>query len=260
MLMLTHTWILRESFGEVLIKDRGLLDLYIYNILPDLLPLHEAISAEDTHKAARKTNPPPEFSKSRFIHLHLLVDDFAHFGAGESRPGSFDPDSKGYAYKTGKPIHAPLMELYRKSGTEISASESAYRAHVLIEMAFDLALYEAEKRIMEIFTGAMNFTLEKRIAELSRTAGWFYDLDERVVEGVLRRAAFLGNPDRLRTTMNVSGRTGLFQKKFRDTLGGEHRRGLEELFRLGMDLTGNKEAFLRDIKGMLEKSGFDAGL
>lgn len=260
MLMLTHTWILREFLGEEFIRRSSLFDLYIYNILPDVLPLHESLSAQDTHRADRKTNPPAQFRKARYIHFHLLVDDFAHFGEGERRPGSFDPDSRGYAYMTGKEIHGPLRELYGRSGQEISAAESAYRAHVFIEMAFDLALYESDRRLMEILTESMKFTLEKRIAEISRTAGWFYGLEKDVVEETLNRAAFLGNPERLRKTMNVEGRTFLFQKKFNDTGGGDHKSGLESLFRRCMGLTENKEAFLQDIKGMLDRSGFNAGL
>ena len=75
--MLTHTWILREFLGGDYISKQGLSDLYIYNILPDVLPLHEHITAEITHRSTGKTSPPAEFIKARYIYFHLLTDDFA---------------------------------------------------------------------------------------------------------------------------------------------------------------------------------------
>jgi hypothetical protein len=251
MLMLTHTWVLREFLGGDYISRQRLADLYIYNILPDLLPLHEDITSEITHRPTGKTDPPHEFTKSRYIYFHLLIDDFAHFGEGKSRPGSFDPDSKGYAYVIGKEISDNLIQIYRRAGRDVGPAEAAYRSHVLIEMAFDLELYERDRKIMDLLTESMNFTLEERLQELSRTAGWFFGIDEQVIEETMNRARFLGNPDRLKTTMNVGGRVGLFLKKFRDDLDGRSIAELEELFSAGMDLTGNKEAFLKDVSGML---------
>ena len=260
MLMLTHTWILRDFIGGEFIRRKELSDLYVYNILPDVLPLHESISSGYTHKAARKGDHPDEFKKARFIDFHLLVDDYAHFGEGESRPGEFDPDSKGYAYVTGRELLEPLRDIYARSGIEISLSESAYMCHVLVEMAFDLSLYEGEEGLLEAMTGAMGFTLEKRLGDFARTAGWYYDLEAAVIEDTLKKAAFLADPDRIRSSMTVGGRTGLFLKKFRNELNQGSRLELESLFRRAMELTKNKEAFLGDIRGMLQRSGFNAVL
>jgi len=256
MLMLTHTWILREFLGSDYLRQKRISDLYIYNILPDLLPLHDNITAEITHRPTGKTDPPREFAKARYIYFHLLIDDFAHFGEGEGRPGRFDPESKGYAYVVGKEISEGLAKIYRRAGKEISPSEAAYRAHVLVEMAFDLSLYEGEKSLMDLLTESMNFTLAEKLQELSRTAGWFYDIEEQVIEDIMKRARFLGNPERLKGTMNVGGRVGLFLKKFRDEMSDDIVSELEILFRRGMVLTKNKEAFLKDVSGMLERSGF----
>lgn len=260
MLMLTHTWLLREFLGGEFIDKQRLADLYIYNILPDLLPLHENITSEITHRPTGKTDPPHEFIKSRYIYFHLLIDDYAHFGEGESRPGSFDPDSRGYAYVIGREIRDSLKDIYRRADRAVTPSEAAYRSHVLVEMAFDLELYEREKKLMDLLTESMNFTLAERLQELSRTTGWFYSIDEGIIETTMSKARFLGNPERLKGTMNVGGRVGLYMKKFRDELDIGSIAELEELFRAGMDLTGNKEAFLREVSGMLERSGFKAGL
>lgn len=264
MLMLTHTWVLREFLGEDYINRHRLSDLYIYNILPDVLPLHETITAEMTHRPVvvpdAITDPPPEFAKSRFIYFHLLTDDFAHFGEGEGRPGSFDPESRGYAYVVGRQVSETLGRIYRDAGCGLSPSETAYRTHVLVEMAFDLALHERDRKLMELLTQAMEFTLAERLGELSRTAGWFYGISEHIIEETMNRASFLGNAERLLSTMNVSGRVGLFLKKFPDGLDGAPKGKLtgelEALFRRLMDLTENKEAFLKDVSGMLHRSGF----
>jgi hypothetical protein len=260
MLMLTHTWILREFCGGDRINRQRLSDLYIYNILPDVLPLHEKITSEMTHRPAARTEPPGEFAKSRYIYFHLLTDDFAHFGEGGSRPGSFDPDSRGYAYVVGKEISKKLQTIYGDAGLDITPADAAYRSHIMVEMAFDLALYEREKQLMDLLTESMNFTLTERLDELSRTAGWFYGIEENVIAETMDMARFIGSAERLAGTMNVGGRVGLFMKKFQDepvgSLTGSLKDELESLFRRGMDLTENKEAFLKDVSGMLERSGF----
>lgn len=104
MLMLTHTWVLRECLARNFFREKD-LDLYIYNIIPDILPFHESITAQFTHDLNRTIEPPEEFRKVRFILLHLLLDDFSHYGEAPGRRFGFDPDSRGYAYIAGKSMH-----------------------------------------------------------------------------------------------------------------------------------------------------------
>ena len=161
MLMLTHTWVLRECLARNRFREKG-LDLYIYNIIPDILPFHESITAQFTHDLKRTMEPPEEFGKFRFILLHLLLDDFAHYGEAHGRRFGFDPDSKGYAYAAGKSMHGQMQDIFRRAGEDISIPEAAYRSHMLIEMAFDLALYDIDPTLLDLMVKSMEFTYRQR--------------------------------------------------------------------------------------------------
>ena len=47
MLILTHTYLLQKVLGEADIKSKD-LDIYIYNIAPDLLTIHPDINSDKT--------------------------------------------------------------------------------------------------------------------------------------------------------------------------------------------------------------------
>ncbi len=110
----------------------------------------------------------------RFILLHLLLDDFAHYGETPGRRFGFDPDSMGYAYVAGKSMHSKMQDIYRRAGDDISIPEAAYRSHMLVEMAFDLALYDSDPTLLDLMIKSMKFTLLNSLQEVAAVTAWAY--------------------------------------------------------------------------------------
>lgn len=79
MFMLTHTYFLQKVL-ETAGKKNIDLDVYVYNIAPDLLTNDPRISPDKTHKVQRSLQIPERYSKSAYVIFHLLVDDLSHYG------------------------------------------------------------------------------------------------------------------------------------------------------------------------------------
>lgn len=96
MLLLAHTWILKEFLALDPRKCRD-PDIYIHNLSPDILTIHEAIKPVTTHGISRFRNFPSRYKKAAFVQFHLLVDDMAHYGEiTDDLNNVFNPDSGGY--------------------------------------------------------------------------------------------------------------------------------------------------------------------
>jgi len=119
MLLNTHTWLLKEYAGARLRPDH--LDILIYNVMPDILPIHRGHHARNDPPHRAPPTVPPEHGKARFIQFHLLVDDLSHHGhitrRGHDR---FENASGGYAYRKGAALAQNLIELH---GGKISAKK-----------------------------------------------------------------------------------------------------------------------------------------
>ena len=59
MFMLTHTYFLQKFLGAADVKNID-LDIYVYNIVPDLLTIHPQISSNRTHKIRRFLHIPAQ--------------------------------------------------------------------------------------------------------------------------------------------------------------------------------------------------------
>jgi len=79
MLMLTHTYLLQKVLGSADMENKN-LDVYVYNIVPDLLTIHPQISSSQTHSIKRTLQIPSGYPRSSYVMFHLLVDDLAHYG------------------------------------------------------------------------------------------------------------------------------------------------------------------------------------
>ena len=95
--------------------SRDNLDILIYNVMPDILPIHRDITPEMTHRMERFKDVPGGYAKARFIQFHLLVDDLSHHGhitrRGHER---FENASDGYAYRKGASLTQAMIELHRQ--------------------------------------------------------------------------------------------------------------------------------------------------
>jgi hypothetical protein len=261
MLLNTHTWLLKEYAGARLCPEN--LDILIYNVMPDILPIHRGITPEMTHRIERLGAVPPGHGKARFIQFHLLVDDLSHHGhitrRGHDR---FENASEGYAYRKGAALVQNLIELHggRNDG-KITMEEALYRSHLLIEMALDLVVYQRYPEIVELFSQAVEWTLENRLENLVGTLAWSYSLPEALArEAVMQGMAAYRN-EILRRSVSLDGRTGLYLHKFYGGVAGKKvRSGIRDLLQMGIESVADSEEFLSATLQEIAKAGFDGGL
>jgi len=260
MLLNTHTWLLKEYAGARLRPDN--IDILIYNVMPDILPIHRDITPEMTHRIERFAAVAPEHGKARFIQFHLLVDDMSHHGhitrRGHDR---FENASAGYAYRKGAALAQSMIEQPGRHGGKIPVEEALYRSHLLIEMAVDLVVFGRYPEIVELFSQAVEWTLENRLESLVRTLAWTYSLPEALArEAVVQGMAAYRN-EILRRSVSLEGRTELFLHKFYGGVAGETvRSGIRDLLQRGIESVADVEEFLLATLQEIAKAGFDGEL
>jgi len=260
MLLNTHTWLLKEYAGARLRPDN--LDILIYNVMPDILPIHRDITPEMTHRIERLRTVPPEHAKARFIQFHLLVDDLSHHGhitrRGHDR---FENASGGYAYLKGAALAASMIELHGRDDGELPVDEALYRSHLIIEMAVDLVVYRRYPENMDLFSQAVEWTLENRLESLVGTLAWSYSLPEALVRDAVVQGMAAYRNDILRRSVSLEGRTELFLHKFYGGVAGEKvRSGIRDLLQRGIESVADIEEFLSATLTEIAKAGFDGEL
>ncbi len=261
MLLNTHTWILREFASSRLNREN--LDILIYNVMPDILPIHRDITPEMTHRMDRLLDVPPAYRKARFIQFHLLVDDLSHHGHITRRGRERSENaSDGYAFRKGLLLTRPMIDLHGRLFGKISAEEALYRSHLIIEMAVDLLVYNRYPEIVPLFSEAVELTLEGRLESLIETLTWAYSMPEGLArEAVLQGTAAYRN-EILRRSVSLEGRTDLFIHKFYGgaSADGSLKAGVRDLLQMGIESVADYEDFLSTTLQEIAKAGFDGEL
>jgi hypothetical protein len=259
MLMLTHTYLLQNILGMARIKNYD-LDVFVYNIVPDLLTLHPDINSQQTHKIKRLLQIPPLYPKAAYVMFHLMVDDLAHYGfISPGIPDEFNPDSHGYTYIKGKPLINSILDFQKKVNKEISYNEAAYRSHLVVEMIYDLAIIDHIKnnQTIEILADAIRTTAEEKMDEFVATINWLYGLGEVKICEVMQRAHSYMTEERMRKTMNIEGRIRFYEYKF--GLQGDEQlylAGIKNIFLQARELLDDNEIFLTETAGTVKKYGW----
>lgn len=260
MLLNTHTWLLKEYAGDRLGRDN--LDILLYNVMPDILPIHRAISPEMTHRMERFSGVPEGREKARFIQFHLLVDDLSHHGHitrnGHDRS---EKESGGYAFRKGEALATDMMGMHRRVGRPIDEDEALYRSHLIIEMAVDLVIYRRRPEIVDLFSRAVESTLGDRIDGLVDALAWAYRLPEGLAREALLQGMEAYRSEILRRSVSLEGRIDLFLWKFyRGDAGDRVREGVRDLLERGIESVADHEHFLSATLREIAASGFDGGL
>lgn len=257
MFMMTHTWILKEFLGS---DFRNSLDLYVYNICPDLLPIHQCITSEFTHGIPRRYAYPPEHQKAAFILFHLLVDDMAHHGQINDDPVCcFNPDSQGYAYLRGQTLIEPILEFHQRVGMEIDYCQAAYRAHMIIELTFDLQIIQETRQmnLYDLFSEAVEHTVDNKMDELCTTLDWFFGMETAAIRQALEKGLSSRTLERIKSLRNIEGRIGFYIDRFGLDRGDDDTwEGTRRLLLQGMQLVGDHGAFLHPTLQAIKNSGF----
>jgi hypothetical protein len=260
MLMLTHTWILKEFIGRSPVHDDDKLDLFTYNVSPDMLCFHQGLSADKTHSISRFRHLPQEHRKAAFVHFHLLVDDIAHHGKiSDHIVTEFNPYSSGYTYIKGKPLIEPLKRFYQEIGKDVGFAEISYQSHMIIEMMFDLALHfgQANDELLSLFCRSIHYTAEKRIDEFSETMGWLLGITKETATRALQGGQNVCTLERMKLFTSMEGRVAAFMGRFGLNRQDEHsRKGIENLMNQGMDLVADYGNFLNPTIEKIKDAGF----
>jgi hypothetical protein len=259
MLLLTHTWVLKEFLGDNW-QRHEYLDLFTYNASPDLLPIHTALTPEITHGVPRSGPIPAGFAKAAFARFHLLVDDVAHHGAIRRAPvRTFNRNSPGYAYVKGRPLIEHLAALQRRAGVEANPDRLAYQAHMIIEMAFDLTLYRELNGtdLIGLFCEALHRTVTDHLDEFSTSLGWLFAVDTATIDEAIGSGKDACTQERMTHFMDGPERVGLFLDKFGLDRGDERIwQDVEDLIAQGAALIGDCREFLALTLAAIRDFGF----
>jgi hypothetical protein len=260
MLLNTHTWLLKEYAGDRLGTDN--LDILIYNVMPDILPIHRDITPEMTHRMERFSGVPAGREKARFIQFHLLVDDLSHHGHitrnGHDRS---ENESGGYAFRKGTALVQEMMEVHRRLGEALDAGEALYRSHLIIEMAVDLVIYSRQPEVIDLFSRAVEVTLERHVDGLVDTLVWAYAMPAGLAREALLQGMAAYRNEILRRSVSLEGRVELYLWKFFGGIAGDPvRKGVRDLLMKGIERVADHEHFLSATLREIAASGFDGGL
>ena len=259
MLMLTHTYLLQKVLGSADRENKN-LDVYVYNIVPDLLTIHPQINSSQTHSIKRTLQIPADYPRSSYVMFHLLADDLAHYGyICQDYKEEFDPDSQGYSYTKGKPLINSILKLYNTIQKEISYNEAAYRSHLIIEMIYDLVILNQinSLKTIDLLAAAIDFTAKNKIDEFTATVNRLYAIGEDKIKEVMKEASFYITKERMERIMNIEGRVRLYTNKFglknSDQLLYE---GVRNIFLQARDLIDDDEIFLQETAQTIKKYGW----
>jgi hypothetical protein len=259
MFMLTHTYFLQKILGAADVKDID-LDVYVYNIVPDLLTIHPRMSSNKTHKIRRSLQIHTQYPRSAYVMFHLLVDDLSHHGyICSDCQEEFNSNSKGYSYLKGKHLINSILDLHKIIKKEISYEEAAYQSHLIIEMIYDLVILNQINsfKSIDILAEAINFTIKNKMDEFVATINWLYDIEKTEIGEVLKNASVYITKEKMEGIMNIKSRIHLYKDKFslksNDQLFYD---GLDNLFQHARDLIDDDELFFRETIQTINNYGW----
>ncbi|MCX7817257.1 MAG: hypothetical protein N2317_07085 [Syntrophales bacterium] len=260
MLMFTHTWLLKNYLGLSSVPEE-LLDLFVYNICPDFLPIVSEFNAAMTHSPSRFRPIPQNYRKASCIVFHLLVDDISHYGCIDEEPSTFfRQNANGYSYVRGRYLVDSIITLFEKAGKPLDHMRAAYRSHMIIEMTFDLSLYillgEESKCLVKLMSDALQYTTTEKLQEFSEIVGWFYNTDPEIVGRATIMCAERYTLESLQRHLTLQGKMNLFAEKFElGSLNDTTYQGLRNIMLHGMDLVKDYGDFLRPTIETIRNSG-----
>ncbi|MGA2780432.1 MAG: hypothetical protein ABSF13_00775 [Smithella sp.] len=259
MFMLTHTYFLQRFLDAADVNNID-LDVYVYNIVPDLLTIHPRISPNKTHKIQRSLQIPAQYSRSAYVMFHLLVDDLSHYGyICSDYQEEFNSNAKGYSYVKGKHLINSILDLHKIINKEISYKEAAYQSHLIIEMIYDLVILNQINsfKTIDLLVEAINFTVKNKMNEFVATINWLYDVEKDEINEVMKNAAVYITRERMESIMNIESRIHLYKDKFGLKSNNQlFYDGLENLFQHARDLIDDDELFFRETIQTIKNYGW----
>jgi hypothetical protein len=259
MLMLTHTWILRELLA-LSSSETPALDIFAYNVCPDLLPIHRSVHASMTHRLSRFRQVPREYRKAHYVQLHLLADDIAHHGRiCEEVVTEFNPDADGYTYVVGRSLVGPIMDYCASFGLPVDRVEAAYRSHMIIELSVDIYLRKngEGRALVDLFRNALEQTDRLYMAEFTRTLSWLFGIEGPVIQEALNQAMAFYTAERMMRFVDGEERIAHYVKTFGFNEANESAgEGMRDLMNQGMSLVGDPMEYLHGVVRTIRESPY----
>ncbi|MBN1548991.1 MAG: hypothetical protein JW902_20235 [Syntrophaceae bacterium] len=263
MLMLTHTWFLKELLA-LCSPEVKTPDVFAYNICPDLLPIHRNVHASMTHRISRFIEVPREHRKAHYVQLHLLADDIAHHGRiCEEVVTEFNPNALGYAYVTGRPLVEPIMDYCNAFDLNIDRTEAAYRSHMIIELSVDIFLRKngEGQALVNLFQDSLEKTERLYIQEFMRTLSWLFGIEEPVIREALNQGMMFYTAERMVRFVDEAERAPRYVRIFGLSDKNEAAcAGMKELMSFGMSLVGDPMDYLHGVVRTIRESPYCKGL
>ncbi|MDX9745965.1 MAG: hypothetical protein WCX84_02055 [Syntrophales bacterium] len=259
MLMLTHTWILRELL-DLAGLEVTTPDIFVYNVCPDILPIHRSVHSSMTHRIPRFMKVPPEFRKAHYVQIHLLADDIAHHGRiCEEVVTEFNPDATGYTYVMGKSLVDPIMDYCARFGCAVNRLEAIYRSHMIVELSIDVYLREtaAGNGLIDLFQDAMAKTDRYYMPEFTKTLSWLFGVEESVIREAMNHAMDFYTLEKMIRFTKGDERVPRYVRIFgADDANESACAGMEELMDQGMSLIGDPTAYLHGVVRAIRESPY----
>lgn len=263
MLMLTHTWIMREYLAATN-SPAVEPELFAYNVIADILPIHRGITPEMTHGIERFGGGRNSDCRESAILFHLLVDDYSHYGLiCRQVPNGFQTNPQGFAYLKGKQLISPVTELYRRAGREIEASLACYQSHILIEMAFDMVLCRKERLgslLLPLYTG-LRTILDGNFQKTSFFLAKVFGIDRATVSEAVEQAKQICTYDGMAAQLDTAGRAELCLRRFGVTpVDSESRQAMTALLEQATDLVTDQQELLTPLIKIIRGTDFQIDL
>jgi hypothetical protein len=259
MLILTHTWFLYEYLKQENCQVEN-KQLFAFNILPDLLPVHKGIAPAKTHGIKRYDESNPDRGEEAFIRFHLLLDDYCHYGEIKQwGPDKFLINSRGYTYIKGRDLVPTLVKLHESQGKEIDLAAAGYQSHVIIEMAFDMLLCRSPERnlLLALLRDGLREMLSSDRGKLNQMLSSVFDIEAQIISQALARIESISNREDSINILDETRRASLCLAKFGLASGTSDGQGkMADLLAYGVKLIDDYRDFLNPALAAIRNTNF----
>lgn len=260
MLTNCHTLILRRLLGHRETPPEEELDLYVYNVSPDSLPLSQEFRARETHVFAPPAGALTRYPKLVWVKCHIVVDNFCHYGTREKAASGLEPhEKKGYTYCRGAGLIPLVRDFAREMGQDLDLRSAHYLAHVLVEIAVDYCIYRDDRSVPLIMSGMRTGMTDEQRREFVEGIALLYGCEPAKVERSQGAPArFYGSMYGI-DSLYLDGRTKIILRKLRLPYSEENTARARELILAAAERTGDYEEFVEGAVAALADRGAWAG-
>tara|TARA_A100001037_G_scaffold306857_1_gene357377 strand:- start:41878 stop:42729 length:852 start_codon:yes stop_codon:yes gene_type:complete len=242
-----HTLILREVLKET--SQAHDSDVYVYNIVPDSLPLSEEFNAKETHKFQLPKGAYEKYPKLKWVKCHLIVDNYCHYGSINKPLELLSPkEKKGYTYQKGKELIPFLEDFCFKFDIDLDPSTKFYVSHILTEISVDYSIYLEDESVANLLNASRDAMETDQINEFCDGLAVLYDCEpEKIFRARSAPRKFYGDLHDLKSLF-LDGRAKIILRKLGIEFSEENIMMGSKLIESCSQITKNFEEFTENAK------------